>query len=96
MASIDLKDAYYSVPICQGHTKYLKFECKGTFYKFTCLPNWLACAPRWFTKLLKPVVALLHEKDHLVSSYTDDLYLQGATYDECLQNIIETSILLEK
>lgn len=26
MASIDLKDAYYSVPIAVAHQKYLKFE----------------------------------------------------------------------
>jgi len=54
MASVDLKDAYYSVPIHQDHEKYLKFEWKGQLYQFTCLPNGLACAPRLFTKLLKP------------------------------------------
>lgn len=26
MASVDLKDAYYSVPICKNHQKFLKFE----------------------------------------------------------------------
>ena len=29
MASIELKDAYYSVPICQDHQKFLKFSWKG-------------------------------------------------------------------
>ena len=28
MASIDLKGAYYSVPICKDHQKFLKFEWK--------------------------------------------------------------------
>ena len=29
MASVDLKDAYYSVPVAEEDRKYLKFECKG-------------------------------------------------------------------
>lgn len=36
MASIDLKDAYYSVPISTTDQKFLKFEWKGTLYQFTC------------------------------------------------------------
>ena len=44
MASIDLKDAYYSVPIAKPHQKYLKFEWNNMLYKFTCFPNSLAGA----------------------------------------------------
>ena len=36
MASIDIKDAYYSVPIADTDQKYLKFEWWVTLYKFTC------------------------------------------------------------
>jgi hypothetical protein len=50
MASVDLKDAYYSVPASASDQKYLKF---------TCFPNGLACCPRLYTKLLKPVYASL-------------------------------------
>ena len=39
MASIHLKDAYYSVPIAASYRKYLKFSWKGCLYQFTCLPN---------------------------------------------------------
>ena len=42
MASIDLKDAYYLVPICKDHQKFLKFEWKGVLYQFVCFPNGLA------------------------------------------------------
>ena len=45
MASVDLKDAYYSVQISPGYQKYLKFTWNGTLYKFTCFPNGLACCP---------------------------------------------------
>ena len=33
MASIDIKDAYYSVPIAGTDQKYLKFEWQGILYK---------------------------------------------------------------
>ena len=43
MASADLKDAYYSVPIHQyfSHQKFLKFPWRGKLFQFTCLPNGL-------------------------------------------------------
>ena len=65
MASIDLKDAYFSVPIHQEHQKYLKFLWKGTLYKYVCFPNGLALCPRKFTKLLKPIFSLLSNKGHV-------------------------------
>ena len=34
MASIDLKDAYYFVPIAKSHQKYLKFEWKNMLSQF--------------------------------------------------------------
>ena len=65
MASVDLKDAYYTVPIHTSHQKYLKFCFDGVFYKYTCLPNGLASALHIFTKILKPVYATLRSMGHL-------------------------------
>ena len=36
MASVDLKDAYHTVPIQKDHQNVLKFEFKGCLYKYTC------------------------------------------------------------
>ena len=82
MASIDLKDAYYSIPIKYTDRKYLKFQWNGRLYQFTCLPNGLSSGPRKFTKILKPPLALLHTKGHIISGHLDDFYLQGQTFDE--------------
>ena len=84
MASIDLKDAYYCVPIAPSHQKYLKFEWDGRLYQFPCFPNGLAFCPRKFTKLMKPVYAILRQLGHANSPYIDDSYLQGGDYHECL------------
>ena len=94
MASIDLRDAYYSIPIAETDRKYLKFVWKEQLYMFTCLPMGLACAPRKFVKLLKPVFAHLHARGHISSGYLDDTYLQGLTFESCEKNVSETMELL--
>ena len=37
MTSIDLRDAYYSVPTASEHQKYLKFFWPDQLYAFNCL-----------------------------------------------------------
>ena len=54
----------------------------------------LSSAPRMFTKVLKPVFKVLREKGLLSSAYIDDLYLQGDTFHECLENALNTVQLL--
>lgn len=90
MGSVDLSDAYYNVNITVSDRKFLRFIWKGTLYQYTCLPNGLSSAPRLFTKLLKPVYASLRSKGYVSVAYIDDSYLQGETYEQCLQNIQET------
>jgi hypothetical protein len=75
MAVVDLKDAYYSVPIFSEHRKFLRFNFEYTLYEFTCLPNGLSSAPRVFTKLLKPLFAVLRGKGILLVAYIDDIIL---------------------
>lgn len=95
MASIDLKDAYYSVRVDPHHQKYLKFCYENTMYKFTVFPNGLSTCPRKFTKLLKPPLAWLRINGHIIIAYIDDLYLQGNSLDECVNTIVQTLKLFE-
>jgi len=95
MASIDLKDAYYSVPIHEEYRKYLRFFWEEQLYEFTCLPNGLSEAPRKFTKLLKVVFSHLREMGHLNSFFFDDSYLQSDTYETCSTNISDSALLLD-
>ena len=62
MASVDIKDAYYTIPEQEKHRKYLKFLWNGKLYQFTSIPNGLSCCPRLFTKILKPPLTALHKK----------------------------------
>lgn len=96
MARIDLKDAYYSVPVASSSQKLLKLSWKGQLYQYTCLPNGLSSCPRKFTKLLKPVFAVLRKKGHVSSGYIDDSYLQGTTFHDCARNVVDTVELFSK
>ena len=42
MASVDLKDAYYSVPMSIHAQKYLKFTWQGNLYQLMAYP--MVCA----------------------------------------------------
>ena len=83
MASIDLKQAYYLVPMAKEHRKYLKFTWKGQLFQFSALPNGLSCAPRLFTKLLKPIYATLREEGISILGYIDDTFLVAKSRQEC-------------
>ena len=96
MVSVDLRDAYYSVPIHIDDQKYLRFCWKGRLFQFTCLPNGLAYAPRLLAKILKPVYAMLRQSGPLNVGYIDDSYLQREDREDCQANITDTCDLFSK
>lgn len=54
--SVDLSEAFYSIPIRESDRKYFRFIFNGQKYQFTALVMGLATSPRVFTKVLKPVL----------------------------------------
>ena len=95
MASLDLKEAFYTIPMDEAFTKYLKFCVNGTFYKFVVLPMGFRDSPRIFCKILKPVLAHLRSKGFLSSLYIDDFFLTGPTFTQCEDNVHHTMTLLK-
>jgi hypothetical protein len=93
--SVDISDAYYSIPICKEDRKYLRFMYKGQKYQFCALVMGLTTAPRVYTKAMKPVFAYLRSKGHISTAYIDDTCLQGQTYTTCLKNIQDTVSLMD-
>ena len=88
MVSIDLKDAYFSVPIFQPHRRYLRFLWNLKGYKFTCLPFGYSLSPRVGTKIFKRIIiADFRFLGFRVVIFIDDLILIASSYDECLQQL---------
>ncbi|CAB4012760.1 Hypothetical predicted protein [Paramuricea clavata] len=96
MASIDLKDAYYSIPVADEDRKFLMFEWKGTFYQFTCLPNAHFLSPRVFTKILKAVYSHLRGLGHTCMGHIDDSLLLGYDHEACKNNIVDSTNLFQQ
>ena len=82
MASVDLKDAFFTVSVHKSHQKYFKFEWFKDFYKFIGMPNGYSEAMRILTKILRPVFGYLRQEGYLSVIFVDDSYLQGNTERE--------------
>lgn len=82
MATIDLKEAYFLVPVHPTDRKYLRFWFKNLF-EFNCLPFGLCTAPLVFTKLLKPLLARLRSQGHTLVAYLDDIICIGPDSNSC-------------
>ncbi len=82
MVSVDLKDAYLSVPVAEEHRKFLRFEWNQRIYEFQCLPFGLSSAPRVFTKTLKPVMAVLRQRGIRSVIFIDDTLLMSQSNQE--------------
>ena len=93
--SVDLAEAFYSIPIRYEDRKYFRFLHNNQKYQFTALIMGLTHSPRVFTKILKPVFANLRSKGHISSAYIDDSCLQGSTYSKCKENIKDTVTLMD-
>lgn len=90
MASLDWKDAYYSVPVDPEFQKYLKFRWRGSLYQFTCLAQGLSPAPRLFTKLSKPIYSHLRKMGHMNSAFIDDSFLMGDSLADARRNVMDS------
>jgi hypothetical protein len=81
-ASLDLKDAYFHVPIKESFRKFLRFVVQGRVYQFRALPFGLATAPRVFTKLINQVAKRLHREGIRFHFYLDDWLILGQSKEQ--------------
>ena len=95
MATIDLKDSYFLVPIHRNYKKFLRFEFENQTYEFNVLPFGLSTAPYVFTKLLKPVMQKLRSLGLISVIYLDDILMIEKSKTDCAKNVEVTRETLE-
>ena len=77
MTKVDLKDAYFMIPMASHHRRLLRFQWQGQTYQFNCLPFGLSSAPWVFTKTTRPVVATLRSLGLRLIIYIDDILIMA-------------------
>ena len=96
MASLDLRDAYYSVNLHSDFRKYVTFTWGGKIFQFNTMPFGLSPAPRVFTKIMKPVFALLRREGIHCFNYIDDCFVIADTEEKCQDSVNRLEYLLKK
>lgn len=87
LVKVDLQDAFLAVPVFQEHQKFLKFRSKGVMYQYVCLPFGLSSSLRFFTRILKPLVARLRAIGIGLIIYLDDILILAASREEAIHNL---------
>ena len=82
MVKMDLKDAYFTVPIHVAHQPMCRFQVGLEHYQFTCLPFGLSCASWVFTKVMKPVTILFWSMGVRMIIYIDDILLMAESTEQ--------------
>ena len=95
LVKVDLKDAYFAIPIHEKHKQYLRFSFQEKLYQFNYLPFGLSSAPWVFTKTLKPALALLREMGVRLIAYIDDILILAETKEMAQNHIRGLSYLLQ-
>ena len=80
--SVDLKDAFFHVPIYPPHRKFLRFGFGGRVYEYLVLPFGMSLSPRVFVKCTQAAIAPLRQRGVRIASYIDDWILLAQSESE--------------
>ena len=92
--SLDVTDAYLSVPIHLWYQKYFCFILNGVVYMFVRMPFGLTTAPWAFSRIMRPIKYHLRLRGVTVSSFIDDFLILAVTSAQAACYTTWTSRLL--
>ena len=79
LCKMDLKEAYFSVPLNKNSQNFVRFQWSGNMYEFPCHCFGIGPVPRIFTKLLKVPIDFLRWVNIRIIIYLGDTLLMGRT-----------------
>ncbi|XP_072319724.1 uncharacterized protein [Eucyclogobius newberryi] len=84
--TVDLKDAYFHVPIALPHWKFLRFAFRGEHFQFRVLPFGLSLSPRVFTRCVAAALSPLQDQGLRILPYLDDWLICAPSHEQVLQD----------
>ena len=72
MVSLDMKDAYFHVPIHHQSRRYLRITFNGKVFQFKAMCFGLSTAPQVFTIVIAPVSRIMHLAGFRIMLYLGD------------------------
>ena len=93
LASLDLKDAYFQVPVHPSSRKFLRFVSQGTVYQFKVLCFGLSTAPQVFTRVFAAVSVWAHTRGIRLLRYLDDWLVLASSETKARQHVQDLLLL---
>lgn len=86
MTKIDIKSAFFHLPVHPAHQRFLGIQWQGETLVFTSLPFGLTICPRVFSKTMGAVMRYLRGMGVRSVFYIDDILIFGETQNQCAKN----------
>lgn len=96
LTSLELKDAYFRIPVALDHKKYLRFLREKQCYEFQCLPFGLKSSPQVFMKCTQPLIAHIRSKGHRGLIYLDNSLWMTQSFHQSQLQIQEVMSIFQK
>ena len=96
IVTLDLKDAYWHVPIRESFRNFLAFQVESRAYRFRAMPFGLNIAPRIFTKLVTVLIKELRAKGVKIFAYLDDWLIWESSPHRCRAALQKVLRVIEK
>ena len=87
LASLDLKDTYFQIPIHPSSRKLLRFTSEGTIYQFRALCFGLSTALQVFTRVFAAASAWAYSHGIRLLRYLDDWLILASSEQEAKQAV---------
>ena len=93
-AKVDLKHAYFHIPLSEKFARYTGFSFDDTILRFEAMPFGVNVAPQVFTDFVKVLLKHWRSQGITVYGYLDDLLIVASSHDECIAhwNIVHQTL----
>ena len=85
-ATLDLKDAYFQIPLDSDSRDLTTFSDGVTLYRFVRLPQGLSCSPAIFSRTMASLLAPLIQEGW-IRNYLDDLIIWAPSHSHLIERL---------